>query len=135
MLISLSIVHSDISIIFLENVNFLGLFRHVQKKQKKKQKKKHDNVSTLANLSEIYEKLMYQQLYNYFDFLFFHETDMVFAKAKVPSFGALFNDLSKVFVCVDHSLLIIRLSWYWLTTKSVRVILSYLRNQTQSEKI
>ena len=65
MLISLSIVHSDISIIFLENVNFLGLFRHVQKKKTKK----HDNVRTLANLSKIYEKLMYQQLYNYFDFI------------------------------------------------------------------
>ena len=50
-------------------------------------------------------------------------------------FGALFTDFSKVFDGIDHNLLITKLSWYGPSTKSLNLILSYLRNRTQSVTI
>ena len=50
-------------------------------------------------------------------------------------FRTLSTDLSKAFDCIDHSLLISKLSWYGVTTKSLNLIFSYLRNQTQSVRI
>ena len=39
-------------------------------------------------------------------------------------FGALFTDLHIVFDCMDHILLIIKLSWYGVTSKSLNLIFS-----------
>ena len=50
-------------------------------------------------------------------------------------FGALFTDFSKVFDGIDNNLLITKLSWYGPSTKSLNLILSYLRNRTQSVTI
>lgn len=45
-------------------------------------------------------------------------------------FWALFNDLSKAFVRVDHNLLITKLRWYEAITKSLSLSFSCLRNET-----
>ena len=37
-------------------------------------------------------------------------------------FGAFFTDLSKTFDCIDHNLLITKLSWYRVTPKSLYLI-------------
>ena len=50
-------------------------------------------------------------------------------------FGALFTDISKAFDCLDHNLLITKLSWYGVTTQLLNLIFSYLRNRTQSVRI
>ena len=42
-------------------------------------------------------------------------------------FGTLLPDLSKAFDCIDHNLLIMKLSWYGLATISHDLIFSYLR--------
>ena len=39
-------------------------------------------------------------------------------------FGALFTDPPIVFDCMDHILLITKLSWYGVTTKSLNLIFS-----------
>ena len=50
-------------------------------------------------------------------------------------FGALFTDLSKAFEFIDNNLLITKLSWYGVTTKSLNLFFSCLRTRTQSVRI
>ena len=46
-----------------------------------------------------------------------------------------FTDLSKASDCIDHNLLITKLSWYGVTPKSLKLIFSYLSNRTQGVRI
>ena len=57
------------------------------------------------------------------------------SKDKEEEFGAFFTDLSKVFKCIDHNLLISKLSWYEVTPVSLKLIFSYLSNRTQCVRI
>ena len=50
-------------------------------------------------------------------------------------FGASFTDLSKEFNCIDHNLLITKLSWFGITTESFNLIFSHLRKKKQSVRI
>ena len=116
------------------------MFKHadvapVHKKKEKTDKANYRPVSILPNLSNIYEKLMYQQLYDHFDSILSpkqcgfrkgHSAQHCFMvmqeKFKEPKdrgdeFGALFTDLSKAFHFIDQNLLITKLSWYGVTTK------------------
>ena len=54
---------------------------------------------------------------------------------KGEEFGAFFADFSKAFDYIDHNLLIIKLSWYEVTPKSLKLIFSYLNNRTQGVRI
>ena len=49
-------------------------------------------------------------------------------------FGALLTNLSKVFDCIDHTLLIAKLFWYRVSPTALNLILSYLTNRTQRIK-
>ena len=44
---------------------------------------------------------------------------------------AFFTDLSKAFDCIDHKLLITKISWYGVTHISLKLIFSYLSNRIQ----
>ena len=57
------------------------------------------------------------------------------SRDKGGEFGASFSDLSKVFDCIDHNLLITKLSWHGLTPKSLKLIFYYLSNRTQGVRI
>ena len=46
-----------------------------------------------------------------------------------------FTDLFKLFDCIDHKLLITKLSWYGVTPISLKLIFSYLSNRTQCVRI
>ena len=50
-------------------------------------------------------------------------------------FGALLTDLSKAFDCIDHKLLIPKLSENGVSTSALNVISSYLKHRTQRTKI
>ena len=54
---------------------------------------------------------------------------------KGNEFGALLTDLSKVFDCIDHKLLISKLFWCGVSPSSLNLIFSYLSSRTQRVKI
>ena len=54
---------------------------------------------------------------------------------KGNQFGALLTDLSKAFDCIDHKLLIAKLSEYGVLSSALNVISSYLKHRTQRTKI
>ena len=100
----------------------------IYKKNSKCEKENYRPVSILSNLSKIYEKLMYNQLYEYFDNILFpsqcgfrkgysaqHCLLVMIEKFKEVvdkrnAFGALLlTDLSKAFACVNHPFFIAKL--------------------------
>ena len=50
-------------------------------------------------------------------------------------FGALLTDLSKVFDCLSHELLIARLNAYGFSIAALRLVQNYLSNRKQWTKI
>ena len=51
------------------------------------------------------------------------------------AFGALMTDLSKVFACLNHELLLAKLDTYGFDVKSVKLIQQYLSNRKQRVKV
>ena len=49
-------------------------------------------------------------------------------------FAAVMTDLSKVFDCISHKLLVAKLHAYGFDEYSLKVIISYLKNRTQTTK-
>ena len=49
--------------------------------------------------------------------------------------GALLTDLSKAFDCIDHTLLIAKLSAFEVSPSALKLLYSYLSNRTQRMKI
>ena len=54
---------------------------------------------------------------------------------KGEEFGAFFTELSKSFDCIDQNLLITKLSWYWVTPISLKLMFSYLSSRIQDVRI
>ena len=121
----------------------------VHKKEIKSDKVNYRPVSILPNLSKIYEKLMYEHFnsillpkqclfrkgYSTQHCLMAMLEKFKESRDKGEEFGAFFTDLSKAFDCIDHNLLITKLSWYGVTPISLKLIFSYLSNRTQCVRI
>ena len=111
----------------------------VHKKKEKSDKTNYRPVSILPNLSKIYEKLIYNQLYDYFDkILLLSQCEFRkgyssqhcllamlenFKKSADDEneFGALLTDLSKAFDCIDHKLLIAKLFCYGVSPSALNL--------------
>ena len=105
-------------------------------------KENYRPISILSNLSKIYEKLMYNKLYDYFDNMLFprqcgfgkgyiaQHCLLVMAEKfketidKGNEFGALLTDLSKTFDCINHPLLIAKLYNYGVPPLSSNIFFS-----------
>ena len=125
----------------------------VHKKKEKSVKTNYRPVSILPNLSKTYEKLIYNQLYYYFDKILlpsqcgfrkgYSSQNCLLAmlkNLKKPAddgneSGASLTDLSKGFHCIDHKLLIAKLFCYGVSPSALNLIYSYLSNKTQRIKI
>ena len=123
------------------------------KKKDKSDKTNYRPVSILPNISKIYEKIIYNQLYEYCHGKCFpsqcgfrkgyssqHSLLVMTEKFKESidkgnAFGALLTDLSKAFNCIDDTLLIAKLSAFGVSPLSLKLLYSYLSNRTQQIKI
>ena len=121
--------------------------------KRKSDKSNYRPVSILSNYSKVYGKLIYNQLYQYFENILFpsqcvfrkeystqHCLLVLIGKFKEAidtdnKFGALLTDLSKAFDCLDHSLLVTKLHWYRLSPLSLKLIFSCFSNRTHRTKI
>ena len=104
-------------------------------------------------IGSAYEKLIYKQLYEYFDNTLFpsqcgfrkgysaqHYLLVMIEKFNEAidrdyEFCALLTDLSKGFDCINHPLLIAKLYNYGVSPMSIDIIFSYLNNSTHRSKI
>ena len=102
----------------------------IHKKDDKTDKENYRLINVLSNLSKVYERLMYNQIYSYFDTLFskfhcgfrkgFNAKHCLLAMIekwretldKGGETGVVLTDLSKAFDCIDHNLLIAKLDAY-----------------------
>ena len=117
----------------LKKGEFPCVFKHtdvvpVHKKEINCDKANYRPVNILPNLSNIYEKLMHQQLYEHFNSILSskqcgfqngysvqHCLIVMLEKVKESrdegeELGAFFTDLSKAFDCIDLNVLIIKLN-------------------------
>ena len=102
----------------------------INEKDDKTDKENYCPISILSNLSKVYERLMCNQIYPYFNTLFsnlqcgfwkvFNAQHCLLAMIekwrktldKGGEIGAVLTDLSKAFDCIDHILLIAKLDAY-----------------------
>ena len=110
-------------------------------------------VSILPNISKIFERFIFCQLFNFMD-QFLSKYQCGFRKGystqycllamlekwksavdKGKSFGALLTDLSKAFDCLSHELLLAKLHAYGFSIAALRLIHSYLTYRRQRTKI
>ena len=126
----------------------------VFKKDEKLLKNNYRSVSILPSAPKIYERCMYHQINDYFHLIFsklqygfwkrFNAQHCLLALVKKcyealykrDYAGILWTDLSKVFDCINHELLIAKLQHaYGFSLESVAFIQRYLSNQIQRLKL
>ena len=118
----------------------------IHKKDDKTDKENYPPIRILPNLSKVYERLMYSQIYPYFDTLFskfqrgyrkgFNRQHCLLAMIEKwrktldegGETGAVLADLAKAFDCIDHHLLIAKLNAYGFEKQSIDFLHSYLTN-------
>ena len=125
----------------------------IHKKECKTEKPNYRPISILPNLSKIYEILLYDQMYSYFDTFFVKYQcgfrkgynaqhcllvmieKMKEARDKNKVCAAVLTDLSKVFDCLIHDLLIAKPHAFGFDYKSLRVMYAYLNNRVRVTKV
>ena len=125
--------------------------RPALKKDDKNDKENHRSISILPNLSKVYERFKYDQMYPFFDqifsklpcgFRFNTEQCLIHMIEKSWKYlnngtydSALLTDLSKAFDCIDHQLLIAKLNAYGIDTNSLYFLASYHEKRKQRTKV
>ena len=108
------------------------------------------NFIMLSNISKIFARCIFHQLFNFMDHQFLSKYQCVFRKGystqyclstllkkwksaidKGKSFGALLTDLSKTFDCLSHELLLAELHACGFSIAALRLIHSYLTKRWQ----
>ena len=123
------------------------------KKGDKFLKENYRPISILPSLSKIFERIIFNQLAGYFDSIFHsqlcgfrskHNTQHALLRMighwhqcldRSGKVGSILMDLSKAFDCIDHELLIAKLSAYGLDHQSLKLLKCYLSNRFQRTKV
>ena len=101
-------------------------------------KENYRPVSILSKLSKIYEKLMNNQLFDDFDAILcgfqkgFNAQHCLLIM--IEKFVAVLTDFSKVFACINHPLLIVRIYSYGVPPISTNMI-SFISKQSYTTNI
>ena len=123
------------------------------KKEDPSMKENYRPVSILPPISKLFERIMYEQIYNYMNdhlsdylcgfragystqsclILMLEKWKKALDKKKMA--GALLTDLSKAFDCINHELLIAKLDAYKFDYSSLSLIFSYLSGRKQRTKV
>ena len=125
----------------------------VYKKKKRTDKNNYRPVSILSNISKIYERSFYNQMYDYFDSIF-SKYQCGFSKGHSPQhcplymtekikqgrdnnnvFAAVLTNLPKPFDCIKHELLIAKLNAYGFDSLSLKFISGYSNFRKQKTKV
>ena len=139
--------------------NFVDDFKQAEvrpfyKKDGRTDKSNYRPIGILSNVSKIYERSLYNQLYDYFDKNIFskyqcgfrksfstqHALFVILEKMKIARdrkrfCAAALTDLSKAFDCICHDLLIAKLNTYGLERNALNLVYDYLSNRSQKTKV
>ena len=125
----------------------------IHKKDDKTDKENYRPISILPDLSKVYERLMYNQIYTYFQTIFskfqcgfwrgFNTQHCLLAMVEKwrktlaggGETGDVLTDLSKAFDCIDHNLLIAKLNAYGFDKQSINFIYFCLTKRKQRTKV
>lgn len=137
---------------FPDNLKYADIFPNF-KKGDHFLKDNYRPVSILPTISKVYEKILYQQMYQYFNNIFSQylcgfrkgysaQHCMLFMLEKIKHAldkglfaGMLLTDLSKAFDCLSHDLLIAKLYAYGFSKDALKLIDDYLTGRKQRTKI
>ena len=138
---------------FIDDLNQAEV-RPLYKKDGRTDKSNYRPISILSNVSKIYERSLYNQLYDYFDKNIFskhqcgfrkgfgtqHALLVMLEKMKITCnrkgfCAAVLKDLSKAFDCICHDLLIAKLNAYGLERNALKLAYDYLSNRSQKTKV
>ena len=128
---------------FFKSAGFSAELRQVSRNRKKN----YWPISILPLISKIFEKIIWRQLSNHFDNIL-SKLQCGFRKGYSPQhcllliidkwkkavdnhkvFEAVLTDLSKVFDCICHDLLIAKLNAYGLSLPALKLITDHLQNR------
>ena len=121
------------------------------KKDGRKEKSNYRPVNIFSNVSKVYERCLYDQIYYFFEnkfsryqcefrkglrnALFSMTEKMLLARDKREVCRAILTDLSKSFDCISHDLLIAKLNAYGFYHNALDVIHNDLFGRPQKTKV
>ena len=126
--------------------------RPLYKKDGRTEKSNYRSITVLSNVSKIYERGLYDQIYPYFDKIFSryqcgfrkgisaqHILLTMIEKMKILRHNKQFcavilRDLSKAFDCIPYDLLIAKLNAYGFDQEALKLIHCYLCDRSQKVK-
>ena len=150
-------IHKDINLCIAAG-KFIDDFKQAEvrplyKKDGRTDKSNYRPISILSNVSKIYERSLYNQLYDYLDKNIFskyqcgfhkgfstqHALLVMLEKMKITRdrkgfCAAVLTDLSKAFDCICHDLLIAQLNAYGLERNALKLVYDCISNRSQKTK-